>query len=289
MEADKMKRKLLFALVVVLSAAFNFSGAFASPFLPIFREGIYSDFCVLNEERDEKYADLMRVSVKVSVKGGSGSGTICYYDHATGWAYVLSCGHLWSGDKKYDPKSKGRAKITTWYKSGSRLDNPAMFEAESLFWSNRRGYDVGMLRFKPDWDPLCAPISTSFDPKKGTYLNSMGCDGGSEVARYQVRVVSFSSPDIITELNSPRPGRSGGGLLDDSGEIVGVCWGTSDTSSGNGQGFFTPLEAIKHILQSNDHAWIILPNWTVRDIPVFDHGSKSLMNGFEFVPVPSFR
>jgi len=289
MEADKMKRNSLFAFVVAMAALFNTTGADASPVHPIYREGSRLDFCTLNEERDERYADLMRVSVKISVQGGSGSGTVCHYDHSDGWAYVLSCGHLWTGDKKYDPKTNGKAKVTVWYKSGPRLESPATYEAESLFWSNRRGYDVGMVRFKPDWRPSFAPISSSFRPTKGVHLNSMGCDGGREVARYEVRILSYSPPDIVTELNSPRPGRSGGGLLDDSGEIVGVCWGTSDTSSGAGKGFFTTLEAIRHVLESNGHVWIVSSGWTVRNIPIFDHDVGSFMEPSNFLPIPRPR
>ena len=53
-----------------------------------------SSLAALIEQRDPKYIDFLSSSVKISVSGGSGSGTICYYDPEENWAYVISCGHL---------------------------------------------------------------------------------------------------------------------------------------------------------------------------------------------------
>jgi hypothetical protein len=49
------------------------------------------------EQRDSQFQKWLAVGVKISVKGASGSGTIVYFDDATNYAYVQSCGHLWSG------------------------------------------------------------------------------------------------------------------------------------------------------------------------------------------------
>lgn len=240
----------------------------------------------LKEERDEKYEDLLRVSVKVSVQGSAGSGTICHYDPESGMAYILSCGHLWSGDRSYDPSNPSRAKITVWYQEGSRLNRPATYEAEALFWSNSRGHDVSLLRFRPDWTPRYAQIVPATYIKPGTRLNSMGCDGGGEVARYEVVVDEGGGMDIVTRLNSPRPGRSGGGLLTDDCLIVGVCWGTSDTSSGDGTGFFTPLASCRETFKKSGFEWLFNPLSDARAIPIVDrdHPAKSL--DLHYLPLP---
>lgn len=281
-----MKRNFTLGLFLAAATALPILGVQAAPVYPIFRDGVGPNTCILEEQRDDRYLELLRVSVKVSSSEGSGSGTICHYDPDTGWAHVVSCGHLWSGDRAYEPTRRVKAKVTVWYQAGSKLQRPKSYEAEALFWSNSRGRDVSLLRFRPDWAADYAPIAESFKPKVGMRLNSMGCDGGREVARYEVAVSSYAPPDLITVMNSPRPGRSGGGLLTNEGHLVGVCWGTSDTSSGDGVGFFTPLAAIRDVIDENGHSWI-LEGHDARRIPVLDHDCPGAVHGRMFIPMPS--
>lgn len=282
-----MKRNSILGWFLAAAICVPIVGAEASPVYPILRHSSAPNTCVLEEQRDDRYIHLLRVSVKVSVSGGSGSGTICHFDPNTGWAYVISCGHMWSGNREYDPKNKVAAKVTVWYQDGPRLKEPATYDAEALFWSNTRGYDVSLLRFRPDWAADYAPIAACFTPYEGMSLNSMGCDGGREVARYEVKFSEAVHPDIRTNANSPRPGRSGGGLLDADGQLVGVCWGTSDTSSGDGIGFFTPLESIRSVFSKNGHSWLLDLAWDARKIPVVDRDDPSRSHDRNFIPMPT--
>jgi len=254
---------------------------------PIFYESEPIKVFVPNEQRESKFSNLLGVSLKIHVKGAVGSGTICHYDEASGFAHVISCGHLWSGNMRYDPdaKSRPRAEVVTWYKNSIKLHEPETFDAEVLFWSNDRGYDVSLLRFKPDWQPGFAPIDELFVLKRGMSLNSLGCDGGSEVARYEVVYEGLVDSDIITSKNSPRPGRSGGGLITDSGKFVGICWGTSDISSGNGNGYFTPVSSIKKVFEKNGHGWL-LKLLRFKSIPIVDRENLGLHYDDDFIPFP---
>ena len=285
-----MKISFLIAKIVVVFALIIDNQALAvHPVLPIYKGASQPDACSLDEQRGEKYARLLAISAKVSSSEGSGSGTVCYFDQESGWAYVVSCGHLWSGDKKYEPSSKVKAKIILWYKAGVKLESPVAYEAESLFWSNKRGYDVSLLRFKPDWPISYAPISSHFSPSKGDSLHSVGCDGGREVARYEVKFASFSNPDILTNLNSPRPGRSGGGLFDENEFLVGICWGTSDTVSGNGIGYFTPVDAIRKVFVENGHAWLLELPADAKCLPILDHDDPNSKISHHFIPMPRLK
>jgi hypothetical protein len=242
-------------------------------------------------QRDEKFKVFLSSSVKVSVSGGSGSGTIFYYDPGENWAYVISCGHLWDGNKSYKDllKNKQKAKIITWYPGASKIQDPKIYEAEVLFFSNTRGKDCSCLRFKPDWNPNCFPIAAAdYKLKKGEKLNSLGCDGGGEVARYEVEFLERRGEDLITTKNSPRPGRSGGGLLTDSGWYVGICWGTSDVVTGNGIGYFTPLDSIHKVFIENEHEWILLlSEFSGKNIPVFDWKNPNKKFDLDFIPMPA--
>lgn len=260
----------------------------AEPVHPILREATRVNLLIPEEQRDEKYVKFLQVSVKVSVAGASGSGTICHFDDESGWAYVVSCGHLWNGNKKYDPEKPEKASITVWYQNGKKLESPRTYEAEGLFWSNDRGYDVSLLRFKPDWRPDHAPFARHFHEEKGRTLNSMGCDGGKEVARYEVQFTEINGKDLMAVRNSPRPGRSGGGLITNDGEIVGICWGSSDITTGDGQGYFTPLDSIRKVFSSNEHEWLLNVQSDLESIPVLDWDRPKAKYDRHYVPVPNF-
>ncbi len=282
-----MKKSFLFAFITAFAMINPIFGEQCTPVYPVYRGD--TGACILKEDRGEKHQHLLRLSVKISVSGASGSGTICHYDPSTGWAYIVSCGHLWDGDRDYGSSPPAKAKVTVWYHCDYKLDSPKVYDAEGLFWSNKRGYDISVLRFRPDWVASYAPITPDAVVEKGESLNSLGCDGGSEVARYEVQVIEASGLDITTTLNSPRPGRSGGGLVTDDGRLVGICWGTSDVESGDGTGFFTPASAIKKFFEKNGHAWLLEEGWTVCDMQVVDQDGHSEKVERHFVPMPRLK
>ena len=281
-----MKRISVAALILALSISFCNYCASAEPIHPILREDAARvDFPVPKEQRDEKYSKFLSASVKVSVSGSAGSGTIVHYDPSSEWVYIVSCGHLWEGNKEYGSEPKVGARVTVWYKNGTKLTEPRIYDAEVLFWSNDRGYDSSLVRFKCDWIPEYFPISPKFKLKKGDLLNSMGCDGGREVARYEVKFVEKRSLDIITELNSPRPGRSGGGLVTNEGELVGICWGTSDIS-GKGIGYFTPVSSMETVFSKNNHIWLIGNRKIMEIVPIKDWDKPDRNYEGNFIPMP---
>ncbi len=283
-----MKRiSIVFCIIAFYFTSINQSYS-QEPFYPILRDSaMLVDFSLPKEERDKRYINFLSASVKISVKSSSGSGTICHYDQESNWAYVISCGHMWDGNKSYDPKRPEKASIVVWYKNGFKLPQTQSYEAEVLFWSNDRGFDSSLLRFQPDWSPQFFPIAPHFEIKKGMVLNSLGCDGGGEVARYEVKVLEYKDPDIVTEKNSPRPGRSGGGLLTNDGELVGICWGTSELT-GRGIGFFTPLNSIKAVFIKNKHEWILKKKMDLDLIPIYDWDRLKKISDNNLIPVPNF-
>jgi hypothetical protein len=277
------KISLIFAIFAIFLCS---SGYSHSPVDPIIKESTILVNVSPLEQRDEKYIKFLSSSLKIFVDGSAGSGTICYYDEESNFAYVISCGHIWSGNKNYDPKNTQKAKVITWYHNNIKLIEPKSYTAEVLFYSNDRGYDSSLLRFKPDWKPNYFPIAKEFKGKKGMILNSLGCDGGREVARYEVRYSEDRPPDIITELNSPRPGRSGGGLITDEGELVGICWGTSDIS-GTGIGYFTPISSIKKVFIKNKHDWLLSISRELEKIKIYDWDNPRKKYDNSFIPMPN--
>jgi hypothetical protein len=251
------------------------------------------------EQRGIEFKKWLAPSLKIAVQNASGSGTIVFYNPQDGYAYVQSCGHLWNGSMSAEQgKSKSlTCHVITWYHNDVKLPSPKKYLAEVLWYYNVRGTDSSLLRFKPDWVPDFFPIgSVDYKFNKGDHLHSVGCDGGREVAHYDIEVVGLeasrrnsSKDDLVTRQNSPRPGRSGGGLFTDDGHFVGICWGTSNPD-GSGIGLFTPLQTIREMNESNGYGWLnnvgVSP---AREIPILDRNNSQKRYPKNYIPLPGIK
>jgi len=250
-------------------------------------------------KRGIEYRKWLQASVRIRVSYASGSGTIVYYDDKTGWAYIQTCGHLWGGMKsnmsaEEGKRRKEKCRINVFYHNEKKLDQPKTYSADVLYYNNRGGpgggHDCALIRFKPDWKPNYFPIAPSdYRYKPGSMLHSTGCDGATEAAHYDVRVIGFSNssqfPSLVTTENSPRPGRSGGGLMNDS-YFVAICWGTSDRS-GNGNGFFTPLSTVRYYNEKNGFGWLNdVGSSLARQIPIKDRNNPQRRYEPDYIPLP---
>jgi cytidyltransferase-like protein len=162
-------------------------------------------------------------------------------------AYVATCGHLWNQGVMNADEGKKRnikCKVITWYHNDLKLDSPKSYESTVIFYSYINGQDTGLITFNPDWEPNYFRLgSKNYNYIAGQYAHSVGCDAGTEVAHYEIKMLGIEGADLVSEQNSPRPGRSGGGLMDDNGYYIGTCWGTQ-YRDGTGKGYFTPLSVI---------------------------------------------
>lgn len=245
-----------------------------------------------SEQRDTQYKKWLAAGVKIKVPDASGSGTIVYYNETDGYAYVQSCGHLWEGVMTSDQgvRRKITCNIVTWYHNEKKLESPATYPAEVLYFSSIRGKDCSLLRFKPDWKPNYFPIAPeNFEFDSNTRFHSIGCDGGKEVAHYDVMYVGMRGEqwqDLVTTENSPRPGRSGGGLLSED-FYVAICWGTT-AFDGSGNGFFTPLKTIREFNKMNGYDWLNDVGFSLaRKIPIIDRNNPQGKYPSDYIPLPN--
>lgn len=239
------------------------------------------------ELRDEKVWRWMSGEFRIENRVGRGtiygSGTLCYYDRKTNTGYIISCGHLFEGNEK-------TMTVTTWYKNGKKLTSPASYTAQVICFDKRE--DIAFFKFTPDWVPNeyfpIAPIASS--PTSGTRLWSIGCDGGREVATYDVRVVGMEGEFLITRENSPRRGRSGGGLVTPDGWYVGICVRSSDPDNGTGTGLFVPLSRIHPYCQRNNLGFLLnlskRNGSAVGEFPIVDRVGPQGTYPKDYIPVP---
>lgn len=313
-------KKLLAALVVLISVVstialyqksnvnhVSYNGR-TNPIIdrmPLVQNDPYAALASMMEpkaERDPEFQKWLEPGVRISVTGALGSGTIIFYDEKEGYAYIQSCGHLWDGDMTAEQGKtrKLTCKIFVFYKAGQKLTTPAEYPAEVLFYNNNKDsgghlcQDSSLLRFRPDFKPNYFPIAPAeYQIQQNQYLHSVGCDKGSEVAHYKVRALGERGdkwPDLVTTENSPRPGRSGGGLISDDNFFIGICWGTS-SYDGSGNGFFTPLRTIRYYNEKNGYAWIndVRGFSAARKLPIIDKNNQQQKYPEDYIPLPSSK
>lgn len=256
--------------------------------------GIYNGLAPV-EERGPEVRRWLAPSVKISVSGASGSGTIVYHDPEKNIAYVATCGHLWSRGRMSAEEGLRRnltCKIITWYHNDKKLEGTREYPAKVIFYSHVNGSDTALVTFQPDWTPDYFPIApVNYEYKAGQRVHSCGCDGGREVAHYDVEIVGLRSDDLVTVRNSPRPGRSGGGLMDDDGYYIGTCWGTS-SFDGGGQGYFTPLSAIHSYWRQNGYGFLLeipLGGSAARQLSIVDRSGTQREYPKDYVLLPGRR
>lgn len=247
------------------------------------------------EQRGPEFRKFLAPSVKIGVSGASGSGTICYYEQKSNTAYVATCGHLWDRGMMSAEEGKRKnitCKIIVWYQNDKKLDQTKEYPAKVIFYSYRSGCDTALVTFEPDWVPTYFPIApVNHEIPKGSHQHSCGCDGGREVAHYDVEIVGPQGADLITNYNSPRPGRSGGGLMDDKGYYIGTCWGTS-RRDGTGIGYFTPLDVIHGFWsQQAGYEWLLRQQpgggTPARQLPIINRNGPPSKFPEDYIPLPS--
>jgi hypothetical protein len=220
---------------------------------------IYSTVLPNKADRTIDVTKWLESSYKITLEGGAhGSGTLCYYDYKNKIGYVISAGHLWGRGNSNRQKS---ANIIVYYHNELKLSVPESYPANVIFSSTDLSHDCSLLTFKPNWIPyVYYPVSEIYNVSKNIPLHSVGCDLQTELSHYTVISLGrgrdpLDGISLITYKNNPRPGRSGGGLFNDHGFLMGICWGTSPVQGG--RGYFTTIDAIHELILKNNCNFIL--------------------------------
>ena len=255
--------------------------------VPIYAADVpVADPCISGwEERGPEFKYWLSSSVRVgcSIRQGAGSGTMVYYDEDRGEMYVISAGHLFMPGKV----DRNSVVVDIFYHNSEKLPTPERYRAVLLcsIYQDLL-YDVALLKFKPAWkNPKfisIAPLNYKLQEK--TWYHSVGCDEKSAAAHYLVMYLGKQERqgviELITQFNSPRHGRSGGGLFNDE-FVIGVC----SRIIGNDVAAWTSLEQIHRFLNDNKYNFILEDTMLVRRIPIINKSGKSTKT---VIPLPRF-
>lgn len=157
----------------------------------------------------------VRIRVDEPQHEAIGTGTII--DSHEGEALVLTCGHLFR-----DTQGRAPIVVETFFHGSPRTYRATMidFQADET--------DIGLISFRTEGPvPVARLINHTVKLSEGEEVFSWGCDRGAPPSRRDSRISKLNrymgSPNVEVH-GAPVQGRSGGGLFNRAGELIGVCY-----------------------------------------------------------------
>ena len=191
--------------------------------------------------------ELIESSVRLNIadpKGSSyGSGTIV--DARQGEALVLTCGHIFR-----DSQGQGQITVDLF---GPRAPQkvPGRLVAYDL------DNDIGMVAIRPGVPVSVAPIAPKgYRITKGQRVTTVGCNNGGPATAMVSTITAinkYAGPENVEVGGMPVQGRSGGGLFDAEGQVIGVC---NAADPADNEGLYAALATIHKQLDKSHLAMI---------------------------------
>ena len=159
------------------------------------------------------------VRLRVHDGHGYGAGTGTVIDTNGEQALVLTCGHLFR-------ENKGQGKIEVDLYVGGQTQTVA----GELLDYDADTHDVALVAIRPGFQ--MQPVQMIHPQERvraGQTAFSFGCDRGADPSRRDTRITGVDKYDQhlgVSNLEiagAPIDGRSGGGLFDEAGRLIGVC------------------------------------------------------------------
>jgi thiol-disulfide isomerase/thioredoxin len=178
---------------------------------------------------------LIAASVRLHIEDDHGqsvgSGTVI--DAREGEALVLTCGHVFR-----ELKEGGRILVDFFGPQGPE-QLPGMLLSYDL------NSDVGLVRVEGGHRFVAARVAPpAYACRPGEDVVSIGCDNGRDATPIATNVVSINRYNHAPNLQvafEPVQGRSGGGLFNREGQLIGVC---NAADAADNQGLFASLGAV---------------------------------------------
>ncbi|MCG8649587.1 MAG: trypsin-like peptidase domain-containing protein [Pirellulales bacterium] len=164
-------------------------------------------------------AKAATVRLRVYDGQGYGVGTGTIIDTHGDDALVLTCGHLFR-----DTRGKGRIEVELFVGGQTRTVAGKLVDYEA------EHRDIALVEIRPGFPVPPIPVIPSNEQvRSGQPAFSFGCDRGADPSRRDTRITGVNKYDQHLGMSNleiagaPIDGRSGGGLFDDRGRLIGVC------------------------------------------------------------------
>jgi len=179
--------------------------------------------------------NLIHSSVRLTIEDATGRsfGTGTIIDSRGGDALVLTCGHIFR-------ESQGQGRV------GVDLFGPGAPQGVAgRVVSYDLEKDVALVAIRPGVPVQVAPVAPKGQPiSKGDQVVTVGCNNGGPATAIYSRVTSldkFLGPPNLQVAGLPVQGRSGGGLFNAAGQVIGVC---NAADPADNEGLYAALPSI---------------------------------------------
>lgn len=190
-------------------------------------------------ELPETMAATVRIRIKYEESESVGTGTVI--DRVNDDYIVLTCGHL------FHDKGEPRGVFVEQFQDGKVIP----ISASVVDYRNDE-LDLGVVKFSATSFTKVPLLPKGQPLHEEDWVFSIGCDGGEPPSRRDTvisRLNRFLGPSNIEIAGAPVQGRSGGGLFDVRGRLIGVCVAADNE---NDEGLFVGPEAIYGYLRKLD-------------------------------------
>ncbi len=178
---------------------------------------------------------LIRAAVRLKVEDPDGHsyGTGTIVDAQGDEALVLTCGHIFRD-------SQGKGKVLIDLEGGH---GPRQVEGVVISFDLKR--DLGLVSFRPGGPVEVARIAPGeHQVQSGDRVLNVGCNNGDAASVRRSHVTSidkYLGPPNIEVAGMPVEGRSGGGLFNEQGQLIGVCFAADPAAN---EGVYAGLASI---------------------------------------------
>ncbi|MEX2141266.1 MAG: trypsin-like peptidase domain-containing protein [Pirellulales bacterium] len=189
------------------------------------------------------------VRLRIQDKNGQSTGSGTIIDARDGEALILTCGHMF---REFD--NSGRIVVDFFGPAAPQ-------QLTGTLVSYDLNSDVGLVRVTGDHRFVAAKVAPpAYTCRSGDAVVSVGCDNGAEATPRVTQIVSIDRYQHAPNLQvafEPVQGRSGGGLFNREGELIGVC---NAADAADKQGLFAALGAIYAELDRTKLSFVYRPN-----------------------------
>jgi hypothetical protein len=199
------------------------------------------DAPVVVQEYGDRLDRVYDATVRVSVSGGTGTGTI--YKEDEQYYYILTNAHVATSNRV------GLEFTKNHYPS-------PRYQGEVVFRVLRSGVDVAVARVAKNSLPAgidlpVIPLATAEEVSKELLLVTSGCQAG-ERPSVQNTITTRDTANLIYYLPTSRPGRSGSSLVSRDGKTIQglVAWMTD--RGPNSEGLAMKVDVIRPLLEGEN-------------------------------------
>jgi thiol-disulfide isomerase/thioredoxin len=165
---------------------------------------------------------LISATVRISIDDpdGKSTGTGTIVDCREGKALVLTCGHLFRTSG-----GKGGIEVSLFTPGPNGAELRMAVEGTLIDYDLER--DLALVCFAPEGAITVAPVAGDGGQMVvGQPATSVGCEHGANPTPWATQITAinrYQGPPNIEAAKAPIEGRSGGGLFNAAGQLVGVC------------------------------------------------------------------